>query len=56
VLPNLPTYEEISRAFKWQIPEYFNIGTAICEIYAEETPERIALIGWNSDGKADIHT
>ena len=56
MLPNLPTYEEIYREFRWHIPEYFNIGEAICEKFAVKEPERIALIGWNCEGKADNYT
>ncbi|MCF6321178.1 MAG: AMP-binding protein [Rhizobiaceae bacterium] len=56
MLQNLPTYEEIYREFRWHIPEYFNIGDAICEKFAIKEPGRIALIGWNCDGKPDNYT
>ena len=29
-------YDEIYRAFRWQVPEHFNIATACCGRYAEE--------------------
>jgi len=28
------TYDEIYRNFKWDIPEYFNIGVDICDKWA----------------------
>jgi acetyl-CoA synthetase len=56
MLPNLPTYQEIFDEFQWQIPEYFNMGSAVCEKFAENEPERVALIGWNQGDKPETHT
>ena len=56
MLPNLPTYEEIYSKFQWQIPDHFNIGSAVCEKYARQEPDRTALIGWRDQGEAIIHT
>lgn len=56
MLPNLPTYEEIFREFRWQIPEKFNMGSAVCEKYALREPGRTALIGWNEADEPEIHT
>ncbi len=56
MLPDLPTYEEIYREFRWQIPKYFNIGVAVCEKFALDEPERIALIGWKNVGRPDNYT
>jgi len=37
------TYDEIYSNFKWEIPEYFNIGVDICDQWAEDK-YRVALI------------
>ena len=37
------TYEEVYEAFKWQVPEHFNIADAVCDRWAAD-PARIALI------------
>ena len=54
MLANLPTYEEIYDQFEWQIPDKFNMGSAICEKYAFTEPERTALIGWKTQGEVEI--
>ncbi|RLB96975.1 MAG: hypothetical protein DRH90_24045, partial [Deltaproteobacteria bacterium] len=44
------TYDEIVRNFKWDIPEYFNIGVDICDKWADDK-YRLALIFLDQDGK-----
>ncbi|MEJ8475773.1 acyl-CoA synthetase [Roseibium algae] len=44
MLPEAKTYEAIQQRFKWQIPEVFNIGVAICDNWAAKDPDREALI------------
>lgn len=56
MLPQLATYEEIFKEFRWKIPHDFNIGSAICENFASREPSRTALIGWNPLGEDKIHT
>ncbi|MGI9400953.1 MAG: AMP-binding protein [Rhizobiaceae bacterium] len=55
MLPELPTLEEITEAFAWQIPDSFNIGVSCCDVWAEREPERIALRQWNR-GAAAVET
>jgi acetyl-CoA synthetase len=38
-----PDYETTRAAFRWQIPEYFNIGVDVCDKWAEREPGRLAL-------------
>jgi acetyl-CoA synthetase len=42
------TYEEICRNFKWEFPEYFNIGVDICDRWADDK-NRVALIYLDPD-------
>ena len=44
------TYDEIVSNFKWDIPEYFNIGVDICDKWADDK-YRLALIFLDQDGK-----
>ena len=56
MLPDRPTYDEIFNEFEWKIPEYFNMGSDICEKYALQQPERTALIFWQEDRSLKFHT
>ena len=37
------TYDEVCRAFKWQIPERYNIANDVCDRWAGD-PSRVALV------------
>ena len=37
------TYAELCRNFKWEIPQYYNIGVDVCDKWAGD-PARLALI------------
>jgi len=37
-------YHQLYSNFKWNIPEKFNIGISCCDKYAENNPDKIALI------------
>lgn len=43
-------YENLRRHFRWSIPEYFNIGVDVCDKWADDDPNRIALIHVEDDG------
>jgi acetyl-CoA synthetase len=49
------TYEEIYRNFRWEIPEYYNIGVDICDKWANEK-HRVALIYRDQKGKEQKYT
>ena len=36
-------YTEVYNSFRWQIPQYYNIGVDICDKWARQ-PDRLALI------------
>lgn len=37
-------------AFRWRIPQNFNIASACCDRHALADPQRPALLGWRPDG------
>lgn len=45
-----PSHDEAAAAFRWQVPERFNIGVDVCDRWAEQEPDRIALIDIGEDG------
>jgi acetyl-CoA synthetase len=51
---SLDQYKHIYDSFKWEIPEYFNIGWACCGQWANDEA-RVALYYENDDGKTSIY-
>ena len=49
------TYKEVYHAFKWEIPEFYNIGVDICDKWASQR-NRLALIYENEDGRVEKFT
>lgn len=56
LLPDAENYEALCSQFAWEIPERFNIGVAICDRWAEEEPDREALIFAEEDGDTARYT
>jgi acetyl-CoA synthetase len=52
MLPQGDSYEAIRRAFRWQVPERFNIATACCDRWADGSG-RLALLHLRTDGGAE---
>ena len=52
MLPPGPDYDEIHRAFRWQIPAEFNIGVEVCDRWADREPGKLAIVAVGADGKA----
>jgi len=50
MLPDVNTYESARDAFRWQIPERYNIGVDVCDRWAQVAPQRVALIHEIADG------
>jgi acetyl-CoA synthetase len=46
------TYDELYAGFRWDIPDRFNIGVAVCDRWADEDPERLALTAVRADGSS----
>lgn len=49
-MPGKPRYEELYAAFRWNIPERYNIASDVCDRHASD-PGKVALIGVDGDGK-----
>ena len=52
-LPDIRDYEALYRAFRWQIPERYNIGVAVCDRWAARDPRRLAILHERPDGKPE---
>ena len=46
------SYEALCRGFAWNIPDRFNIGTAVADHWAMRAPDRVALIDYRQEGAA----
>jgi len=44
------------RGFAWRIPARFNIGVAVCDVWAEREPDRIALIDYAGAAEVATHS
>jgi len=49
MLKKCSSFDKISADFKWQIPEFYNIGVDVCDRWAEKDPDRLALIDVGTD-------
>lgn len=50
IKPNMQNYEETYKSFKWSVPEYYNFGFDVIDKWAEEKPDKTALITIESNG------
>src|SRR5436190_6119248 len=53
VLPAARDYATLFRSFRWQVPQFYNIGVDVCDRWAERDPARTALIHLHSDGAVE---
>ena len=53
MLPQESTYEALAAKFRWQIPARYNIGVDICDKWAAQDPDRLALIHLRRLGDED---
>ncbi len=57
MLPHDATsYDDLSGRFRWEIPDRFNIGVAICDDWAAREPNREALVYTDEDGSPTSYT
>jgi acetyl-CoA synthetase len=49
------TYEEVCNNFKWEIPQYYNIGVDVCDKWADDK-KRLALIHIDPHGTEQRYT
>ncbi|MBI1202887.1 MAG: AMP-binding protein [Rhodopseudomonas sp.] len=53
MLPDAKDFDALTRQFRWDIPARFNIGVAACDRWAEEDPDRLAILHVHADGRQD---
>ncbi|MBD1549135.1 acyl-CoA synthetase [Roseibium aggregatum] len=56
MLPEASTYDELASRFSWDIPDAFNIGTAVCDAWADREPDREALVFAEEGGASTSYT
>jgi acetyl-CoA synthetase len=49
------TYDEVYNSFRWEIPEFYNIGVDICDKWAHQR-FRLALVYENEKGQVEKYT
>jgi len=50
MLPDIRDEKQLHAAFRWDIPERYNIGVAVCDTWAEQEPHRLALLDVQDTG------
>ena len=45
------SYDDLRAAFEWEVPGQFNMADYVCERWAEETPEAVALYAETAGGR-----
>jgi acetyl-CoA synthetase len=53
MLPDARDYDELRRKFRWQVPARYNIGVDCCDTWAEQDPQRLAILHVHGDGHSE---
>lgn len=53
MLPDASTYEDLRARFRWQVPEFYNIGVDVSDRWAAKEPERLALVSVAAEGAVE---
>ena len=48
--PGHRSYDEIYRDFRWSVPAEFNIGVEVCDRWAAQAPDKLALVAADASG------
>ncbi len=56
MLPAGQSYREVHDAFRWEVPEFYNIGVDVCDRWAEREPGRLALTFVDESGEAQDYS
>ncbi len=56
MLPAGQSYRDVRNAFRWEVPEYYNIGVDVCDRWAEREPDRLALTFVDGSGGAQDYS
>jgi acetyl-CoA synthetase len=52
MLPDIRDYDRLAAAFRWAIPERYNIGVDVCDRWAAREPDRVAVLDVRANGEA----
>ncbi len=44
MLTRADTYDAVYNAFRWDIPEFYNVADDVCDRHADQQPDKVALI------------
>ncbi|AWK88926.1 acyl-CoA synthetase [Azospirillum thermophilum] len=55
MLPKADSYHALRDRFAWTVPERYNIGVDVCDRWAAEAPDRLALIHKRRDGSVESY-
>jgi acetyl-CoA synthetase len=50
------SYGQLREQFEWNVPDTFNLVTYLCDRWAEETPDKVALYVQTPDGERSEYT
>ena len=53
MLPDIRDEKQLHAAFRWDIPERYNIGVAVCDVWALREPNRLALLNVQESGSLE---
>lgn len=56
MLPEIRDEAALRAAFRWNIPEYYNIGVDVCDRWAAVAPARPAILDVAVDGQVQVST
>jgi acetyl-CoA synthetase len=51
MLPRVKDYDSLRRQFQWRLPSHYNIGVDVCDRWAKEEPDRLAILHARPDGR-----
>jgi AMP-binding enzyme len=56
MIPDVRDYDGLMAAFRWAIPERYNIGVDVADRWARADPQRPAILDVMRDGRVDVLT
>jgi acetyl-CoA synthetase len=56
MLPDIRDYDRLVAAFRWEIPERYNIGVDVCDRWAAAEPQRPAILEVAPGGEVTVTT
>ena len=56
MLPEIRDEARLRAAFRWNIPDFYNIGVDVCDRWAAVAPQRPAILDMAADGSLTLAT